>query len=205
MFDLNSIDLATLRKVAGIIAAVVSFIAHPLYIWAVVAKKETKPHFFYWLISAFIAGVSLLLFDKAEGGDPIYMLIGDFIGFVIIAIVALFFGNGGGKKRDGVDWACLIGAFVGIGIYVVFRNALIALSAVLLAEALGAALVARKTYLNPEQEDFLAWLFTCAGNVMNVLAASWSNTADIAYVATILVIDGAIMGLIVRGKFFKRC
>lgn len=190
-------DFATLRTVAAVIAAVISFIAHPLYIRAIL-KKETKPHLFTWMVSSLIAGISIFLFYEAEGGEPIYMLIGDFIGLSAIAILAIFMGNGKGK--DWWDWSCLVGAFVSIGIYTTYGNALIAFVAVLCAEALGLVPTIRKTYSNPEQEDFLAWSFTCVGNALNLLAVNWKNPADMVYVLAILTTDGLVYLLILRGR-----
>ncbi len=202
MSGFESFDWATFRMVAGIIAAVVSFIAHPLYIWAIVVKKETKPHFFTWFISSVVAGSSLFLFNKAEGGDPIYMLIGDFLGLTTIAILALLVGNG--KKKDSWDWGCLVSALIGIVIYIVYKNAFVAFVAVLCAEALGLIPTIRKTYKSSEQEDFLAWSFTTAGNVLNLLAVNWANATDMVYVIAILVVDGIVFSLIVRGKFIVK-
>lgn len=198
-----SFDLEDFRKIAAIIAAVVSFVAHPLYVWAMV-RKETKPHLFTWVVSSFIAGSSIFLFNKAEGGDPIYMLVGDFIGLSFIAILSIFMGNG--KEKDSWDWSCLIGALIGVGIYVFYRNAFIAFAAVLFAESLGLIPTIRKTYDCPEQEDFLAWTFTFTGNFLNLLAVNWENCTDKVYVITILIIDGIVYALIIRGKLVnKRC
>lgn len=195
-------DLATFRMVVGIVAAIVSFIAHPLYIWAVVVKKETKPHFFTWLISSMISGVSLFLFSKADGGDPVYMLVGDFVGLTIIAVVSIFWGNG--KEKDSWDWTCLVGAIVGVVVYMVYKNAFVAFVAVLCAEAIGLIPTIRKTNENPEQEDFVAWAFTCAGNVLNLFAVNWLNATDMVYVLVVLVMDGIVFSLILRGKMMKK-
>jgi len=186
------------RFVFAVVAAVVSFIAHPLYIRAILRKDEerTVPHLFTWLLSAVLAGVELFFFEAAGGRWTMFVLAGDFVGFIVITGFSFRYGKNG--HFDFGDWTCLLGALVSVSVYVVFHNALWAFVMAIFADVLALIPTIRKTYESPESEDFVAWSFTCAGNALNFLALS----ADVEwiYVLTIFIIDQIVWILIFRGR-----
>jgi hypothetical protein len=180
----------------GIIAGVASFLAHPLYIVAVL-KRETVPHIITWVLSAFLAGISVFMYHEAGSQETVYVPLGDFIGLTVIALLALKYGRRGHFSR--LDWACVVGGVVGIAIFLIARNPFLAFLATLTAEVLAIIPTMAKTYAFPREEDFLAWTFTIIGNTLNFLALSWANHTELIYVWTIFVADGIVWVLILRG------
>lgn len=185
----------TFEMVVGIVAGVISFTAHPLYIIAIL-KKETVPHVMTWFLSALLAGVALFMYSKAGAEETVYVLIGDFIGFSVITVLAF-------RLRDQVtlsweDWTCFGGALISIIVYVVFNDAFYAFIATLIAEVLALWPTIRKTFQHPEQEDFIAWTFTFVGNLLNFFAMA--NRIEVLYVTVIFIADGIVWSLILRGR-----
>lgn len=194
-------EILTSKIFWGIVAGVVSFIAHPLYVRSII-KKETTPHIFTWLLATILAGVSLFFYNTAGGGATMFMLAGDFIGFAIIAGLSLIYGK---KNRFYFsDWVCLFGALFSVVIFIVFRDAFWAFVAALSADAFALFPTIKKTYYQPLKESFLAWTFTCIGNVMALFAMNWANNVETVYVYTVLVMDGIVWLLIFNKKEHKQ-
>lgn len=180
----------------GILAGIASFLAHPLYIVAVI-KRETVPHIITWILSAFLAGISVFMYHEAGSEETIYVPLGDFIGLSIIALLSLKYGRRGNFSR--LDWACVAGGLAGIAIFVIAQNPFLAFLATLTAEVLAIIPTMAKTVYFPMEEDFLAWTFTIAGNTLNFFALSWVNSTELIYVWTIFIADGIVWVLILRG------
>lgn len=176
-------------------AGAVTFLAHPLYVVAIL-KGETKPHILTWIPSAILAGITLFLYGKAGGEETIYVPLGDFIGFGVIAILSLWYGGKGSISWD--DWVCFAIAFFSIYIYLVFGDPIVAFYASLVAEVFALIPTIKKTFYHPEQEDFVAWTFTFLGNLLNFFAIA--NRVEIVYVWVIFIADGIVWALVLRGK-----
>ena len=183
--------------VIGIVAGIVSFLAYPLYIVSIL-RKETVPHAITWMLSAILAGISLFLYKTAGGHDTIYVLLGDFVGLTIIAILAWRYGRNG--YFSFANWICIGGVFVSITVFLILGNPFVAFLFSLIAEVLALVPTAIKTYKFPKQEGFLAWTFTCAGDCLNLLAMDWGNYTELSYVWTIFVANGIVWILILRGR-----
>lgn len=185
----------------GIIAGVISFLAHPLYIVAVL-KRQTVPHIVTWVLSAFLAGISVFMYHEAGSEETIYVPLGDFIGLTIIAALAWKYGRRG--NFTWLDWTCLAGGIAGIALFLIAENPFLAFLATLTAEVLAIIPTMAKTYFSPQEEDFLAWTLTILGNTINFFALSWSNHTELIYVWTIFVADGLVWLLILRGMGVAR-
>lgn len=180
----------------GIIAGVASFLAHPLYIIAVV-RRETVPHIVTWVLSAFLAGISVFMYHEAGSEETIYVPLGDFIGLSIIALLSLKYGRRGNFSR--LDWACIAGGVAGMAIFFIAKNPFLAFLATLTAEVLAIIPTMAKTFRFPGEEDLLAWTLTIVGNTLNFFALSWTNHTELIYVWVIFIADGIVWALILRG------
>lgn len=182
------------KRSIGIVAGIISFVAHPLYIWAIL-KSGTKPHLLTWIPSSMLAGVALLVYSEAGGQETIYLVWGDFIGLTMIVVFSWI------KKGNGEifpeDIICFIGSLVSIAIFVAFHDAKLALWIALVAEVLALFPTARKTYRCPNEEDLLAWCFTLVGDFINIFAIG--VFVETVYVWTLFVADGAVFALILWG------
>lgn len=182
----------------GIVAAIVSFVAHPLYIISIIAG-ETNPHPTTWISEAVLSGVSLFFLIEAGGGDVQWMLWGDFIGFTLIASFTFYkFGyNNFFKQFFGIDSiVCFFGVFASIVVFMISKSALLALIATLASEIFALWPTIHKTYKYPNEESELAWILTSLGDAINIGAMQWGNFADMWYVFTVFLVDGLVLFLI---------
>lgn len=186
------------QMIFGIIAGIVSFAAHPLYI-AAILRGETKPHPFTWTLSSLSAGISIFFFLEAGGAHTAYVLWGDFVGLTLIAALSFWHRGSNGKIRP-MDWAFLVSSLASITIFVLFHNALWAFAASLADDVFALGPTIRKTYRHPNEEDLIAWLFTVLGNALNFFALEWGNTAETLYVFVIFFVDGVVFWLIIQGR-----
>ncbi|HAI74300.1 MAG TPA: hypothetical protein DCS28_02785 [Candidatus Moranbacteria bacterium] len=181
----------------GIVAGTVSFLAHPLYIRAIM-RKETVPHIFTWTLSTLLVGLALFFYDTAGGGETVYMLIGDFIGLGTIAVLSFFYGKK--NKFCFSDWLCLCGALFSIVVFIIFHNAFWSFIMILATDFFALFPTMKKTFYYPASEDFTAWSFTCTGNLLGLFAMNWMNHVETFYVYAVIVMDGIVWLLIFNGK-----
>lgn len=184
--------------VSAVIASVVSFLAHPIYIFSIIRGK-TIPHPFTWIASVVLSGITLHMFFCSGGGWSGLMLIGDFIGFLVISILSIVYWEKSRRKFSISDTIIFIGALMSIGVYLYFDNSVYGLIAALIAEVLAIIPTIKKAYENPDEEDLLAWTFTFAGDAINILAIK--TIIDTMYVMTVYAIDGLVWSIIyARGR-----
>ncbi|MGK2848933.1 MAG: hypothetical protein ACSLEX_02595 [Minisyncoccota bacterium] len=185
----------TPERVIGIVAGLVSFLAHPLYIWSIL-KKETVPHKVTWTLSALLGFMSLIFYRGSGGHETIYVPLGDFIGLSTIAVLAFWYGRNGSISRT--DWLCVVGVIGAIGVFLISRDPLLALAVTLIAEILVLVPTIVKTYKYPGEEGFIPWSFTHIGNILNFFAIEQGNNIEVAYVWTIFIADSVVWMLILR-------
>lgn len=190
---------------AGIIAGIISFLAHPLYIISIL-KGETIAHPATWIAEILLTLSTLIFLEKAGGEDVKYVIWGDLLGFIVITILAISFAIS--KKSilrffDKEAILCLLGVLIGIGVFVVSRDPLQALFATLISEFFALWPTIHKVYKELNGESIMAWVFTCLGNAINFFAMHWGNQADMIYVFLIFFIDGIILILLFRGFIMK--
>lgn len=200
------LQIVELTFLAGIIAGIFSFLAHPIYIISII-KGETIAHPVTWFSESMLTLSALIFLEKAGGDDVRYVIWGDLFGFAIITVLAFFFVK---SKKDSIRFFnkeaifCLFGVFMGIGVFVVSQDPLQALLATLIAEFFALWPTIHKVYKELNGESVMAWIFTCIGNAINFFAMHWGNCADMIYVFLIFFIDGIILVLLFRGLLLKR-
>ncbi|NCC71280.1 hypothetical protein EOM09_06885 [bacterium] len=191
---------------AGVFAGIISFLAHPLYIISII-KGETIAHPATWIAETLLTLSALIFLEKAGGENVKYVIWGDLLGFIIITILAIFFATS--KKSifrffNKEALFCLLGVFVGIGVFIISKDPLHALFATLISEFFALWPTIHKVYRELNGESIMAWTFTCLGNAINFFAMHWGNQADMIYVFLIFFIDGVILVLIFRGSIIQR-
>ncbi|MEI9966814.1 MAG: hypothetical protein WDN67_04245 [Candidatus Moraniibacteriota bacterium] len=97
-----------------------------------------------------MAGITLVSYWAAGAQNTVYVLLGDFVAFSIIALLAWKYGNG--RKFTRLDYFCLIAAFIAIAVYIVSHDPLWVLRAMLVAEVLALVPTMLKSWEHPEEE-----------------------------------------------------
>lgn len=196
MFDSLMTDHA-----AGILAGIIAFtMGHVWYMWTIV-KGGTKPHLFTWMLSAVMSGLTLITYRASGAQETIFVPLGDFVAFCIIAVLSWKYGNG--RKFSKGDYMWLAIAIVAIILYSLLDNPRWAFYFVLIAEVVTLVPTMVKTWAAPDEEDLVAWTGTCLGNLINLFAVNQLIEVEKIYVWVILLADLVVWILILR-KFFAK-
>ena len=79
------------------------------------------------------------------------------------------------------DKFCLAGAGLGMGIWWFLDAPLLALWVSIVVDLFGAFPTLRKSWVDPESEDFLSWVLFLVSNTVNLFAISEWNLAQASY------------------------
>jgi hypothetical protein len=137
----------------AILSAIIVLAGAPFYV-VDIFKGKTKPERTTWFIWS-VLGIIAFFSQKALHAHWSLVFAGiDALGSLIVFGLSLKYGVGGWTKLDRIA-LCL--AIVGVLIAVIAHAPLVAIFGVMLADAAGAALTIRKTYLHPESETTITW------------------------------------------------
>lgn len=160
-----------------------------------ILKKEARPHRttrFVIFLTTLIPTLSLF----AQGNTVAIWLTGIFtIGSFLILILSLKYGMGGWAKTDII---CLIISLIGIVLWKVTSNPVLALYFSILADFTGVIPTLIKTYKYPKTEIARFFLIDVISAFLNFLANNSWSIENIAYPLYIMIIDSLIIFLIKR-------
>ncbi|MFZ1019731.1 MAG: hypothetical protein WAN61_01930, partial [Minisyncoccia bacterium] len=155
------------NEIFGILAPAISFIAFVPYFKSILQGK-TKPSAASWWTWAILAFVSVG--SSWAGGAPWPVLILPAwlcVSQLAVAILSIKFGD---NKWDWRNKICVLGALVGILLWALTGNPLLALGLSIVSDLFASMPNFRHVFLNPEQEDKLAWSIGWFSAVFEILA-----------------------------------
>lgn len=161
----------TTQEILGLTAGIIASTAIIPYIISI-AKGKSKPHPISWVLWAII-GVAILINYWAVGArETIWLAVINFLGPLTIAILSIKYWKG---KFSRFDYTCLAISAISILIWLIFRNAEIAITFSILADILAALPTLRKTWLDPGSEDLKTWLIYVVSNTLSLFAiVNWT-------------------------------
>lgn len=183
------------------IAQVMIFcIAGPPYILDTIRGK-TKPQratWFIWTVLGMIAFIS----QVALGARWSLVFTGlDTFGSLLVLGLSIPYGVGGWKR---LDRAALAVAAVGVGVSLVARQPIVAISGVILADVSGAALTVRKVFLQPDSETTISWLLIGAGSLCGVLSVQRLDAGLLLYPVYLFIINWSVPLAQAVGRLYER-
>lgn len=186
----------------GALAVAIQLTSFSIYfigIW----KGKTKPHAFTWLVWGIINIIAFSAVISSGGESGSWVL-------AVNAIACLSISFIGFRQKivsyDLYDWMALIGAFLGIFLWWLTKNPLYAVILVSLSDATSAIPTFRKAYRFPFEENALSFSLGIFYFVIAILALESLSITTWLYPATIVLVDGALVLLILlrRKKLEKR-
>lgn len=178
------------------IGAIISTIGG-LYYFLETIRGKTKPNrvtYGMWTLFPLV----IFIAQRAEGVEEIsytslVYAMPSFLTFVATFIVAKSY-----WKTRALDFWCLGSALVGIVLWAITDNALLALAFTLLADFASSVPTLYKSYIAPETESSLAYATVAFGSVVTLLAVQVWNFESVALVMLIAVVSTAMAVLASR-------
>lgn len=186
-----------MQRLLGIVAGIISFAAYVVYIRSIL-RGESRPNRTTWWIWTFMGLVMGLSYYFSGARNTIWSPLVEFIGPLLIALLAIKYGEGGTK--DKTDVVCLCGALISIALWVLFDSPLVALVTNILIDAFASIPTIKKSYLRPDGESFWAWFGTGVGDTMNLFASERPTFSILVYPVWMLLQDLVIIVILGRGK-----
>lgn len=177
----------------GIIAGVIKLVGLVPYVKDIFRKK-TKPERATWWIWSILNAVALAALIDAGGKWQLIMVACQTFITGLIAVLSLKYGYGTFRRKDVVSIAA---AVVGVILWQITSQPLLALLVVIAVDALAAALTAVKTWEDPSTETLVSWVMSTLGDFFGVLAVGALNFTQLSYPVYILIADAAVMLIIV--------
>lgn len=158
--------------VASSVASVVAFIP---YVWAIL-KGQTKPSGASWWTWSFITLITTVSAWFAGASWPV-LLLPFWLCFsqLFVAILSLKFGD---NNWDFLNTACVIGAGIGVLLWLVTGQPLLALAVSIIADLLASIPNIRHTFLRPEDESKLGWTLGWLSAVFEIFAIGQWTLAE---------------------------
>lgn len=181
----------------GIIAGIISLSAYLIYIRSIL-KGESKPNRTTWWIWTFMGAILATSYYFTGARNTIWAPVVEFFGPLSIAILAIWYGEGGRKNRT--DVICFFGGIVSILLWIIFRSPVIALVFALATDVFAIIPTIKKSYLRPEGENFWAWFGTLTADSLNIFAAERFAFGIVLYPAYMATLDLIVVSAIVVGR-----
>jgi hypothetical protein len=173
----------TFHALMGMAAGVLSLIAYPVYIRDIL-KGETKPSKVTWWVLALLNALLTASYYVAGARDTIWIPISYTIGFSVIALLSLKYGEGTWEKSD---WICLLGAAISLLAWWVFQSAKLALYLIIITDFVGLAPTIYKTYKRPWTESRQSWVIALIASALNVVAIeNWTPSISLYPIYVVL-------------------
>lgn len=183
IINFNNLDL---KEIFGIVAGLIAFGSYIFYIISII-KGRTKPSRVTWWIWAFMGFVLALSYYYSGAKNTLWVPVVEFIGPLLIAILSIWYGEGGLKEKT--DLFCMFGAILSIIIWIIFDNPVLALVTNLFIDTFALIPTIKKSYLRPEGENFWAWFGTGFADSLNFFAVERISFGILVYPIYMLVSD----------------
>ena len=186
----------------GILAIVAGFAGEFLYIKDIF-KRTIKPHPFSW----FGWGVLDVVIFSAQivkgGGAGAWVTGVAAVVNVGIAIAAL---SRGEKQITWSDWACFIGALLGIVLWILTDDPLYAVVVASVVNYLAFVPTFRKAYLRPQEESLNIFVFDIIKFLLSIAALQALNPTTALFPAASAVSNAIFVGMVLlrRRQLAKR-
>jgi hypothetical protein len=184
------------RNIVGLLAGSISLLGFIPYIFAV-CRQTTKPNRASWWIWATLGIIITFSYYAAGARDTIWLPICYAFCQSTIAILSLKYGEGGWNT---FDRTCLLGAVGSIFLWWWFKEPLIAITINIAIDTLGALPTIKKTFYEPESEDFFSWSMFLTASTINLCALSQFSVELAAYPLYLFSFNLIMVALMLRPR-----
>jgi hypothetical protein len=181
-----------IKIIAAIISTVIALLAFWPYIKDILRGK-TKPHAYTWFIWVIVQGIATAGILHGGGKWGALELA---IATSLVFVVFLLSFKHGTKNITKSDTASLIGALGALLIWLVYKNASLAVLIVTVIDLIGFWPTIRKTYFEPWTETQRTWLLFTIGNLFSLLALDAYNFLTLVFIVLTTIGNALMAGII---------
>jgi hypothetical protein len=189
----------TIYRFLGLLAGVCSIAAYIPYVIYTVRGK-IKPHPFSWLLWGILGGVSLVTYYAVGARDTLPLAVVSFVGPSLLFFLSIRYWSGGFSR---FDYLCLLFSGVAILVYIIFRQAAVALTINLVGDLLAAFPTIRKTYRDPGSENMSTWLLFALSAVLSLVAIDRFTYGVVILPLYLALFEIGMCLLVLRGRLKK--
>ena len=185
------------KIILGIVAVAVGLISYAVYFRSIFYGR-TKPHMFSWLVWGLLEGTAFFAQLSSGGGSGAWVT-GATAALCFVVFAAAL--KKGEKQITRLDWYSLLGAFLGLALWGVTSNPLIAVIIVSATDFLGFVPTFRKSYHKPHEEAAMLYFLSIVKLVFALFALESFNPTTAIYPATLVLTNAAFVAvLLVRRR-----
>ncbi|MBD2534849.1 hypothetical protein H6G97_37565 [Nostoc flagelliforme FACHB-838] len=190
----------TWQEVIGLSAGFFLLLVFIPYLTSIYQKK-TRPNRITWSIWALVGFILCFSYYSSGAVNTIWVPVCSAVGHLIIAILALKYGEGGWNN---FDRGCLLSAGISLVLWWQFSSPTIALAINICIDFLGALPTIRKSYYQPYTEDPFSWTIFLSAHTLNLVALqNWSFVLS-AYPLYLFCSTATIVIFLLRPKIIRR-
>lgn len=188
------------KIILGSIATIIGFASYIPYFRDIYSGK-TKPHAFSWLVWSILTGIAFFAQVAKGGGAGSWVNGGTALMCLAVFIVALFKGE---KNIKTSDWLSLLGAFVGLLLWVLTDDPLLAVIIVTIIDAFGFIPTFHKSFYKPYEETLSTYIISSIKYFISLIALSSFNLSTWLFPASLAITNGLfVVMLIVRRRTLR--
>lgn len=180
------------RDYLGVLAIIIGFIGYVPYFRNIISKK-TKPHAFSWLVWGVLTGIAFFGQLADRGGAGAWVT-----GFTALVCFTFFILalQRGHKDFPLFDWFCLAGAGLGLLLWFLTNNPLLAIVLITVIDMLGFIPTFRKSISKPYEETAFTYTMSGLKFVVAIIALQHYSWVTVLYPASLVLTNGAFVPLL---------
>jgi len=189
------------KTIIGITSIVFSLVGYIPY-FRDIFRKKTKPHVFSWLGWSLIGSIAFFA-QISEGAGP-GAWAGGFGAMVCLSITLLAISHGE-KTITLSDWVAFGGALIGLTLWKLTDDPLLAIILITITDALAFVPTFRKGYSKPYEETVITWIFSSVKFIISLFAIESYGLSTLLYPIYLILSNGSFgIMLLVRRKMLSK-
>ena len=164
-------------------------------------KKKTKPRVITWFVWTMLNGISCMAaFSEQQYPTAVLMFC-----FALGTLAVTVFGwRGGDKNINRLDVTCLIGAIIGIILWVIFNSPTTAVIAMILVDFIGGIPTQVHSWKKPDEETLMTYVMQFIGAGLTLLVIdSWRITSAAYPIFLVAICLNFILIISLRRQYLK--
>lgn len=192
--------VSIMQQILILSSSVLVFVTYIVYAWSIVTKR-TKPHRTTRLVLFLVTALGAASLFAQHDSVAIWLIGTCSLASAFVFLLSIKYGIGGWSK---VDLVCLIIALIGIIVWRVTNNPLLALYASIMADFAGMIPTLIKTYRLPKSEYWFSYVSLIIAISLTLLAVKDWEAQCFAYPLYLFIINIIMLSLILRPRFSNR-